>query len=404
METTIVKVNNLSGFKASFESLCRKARKAGWTEPTYEILSHETKTVYFHSEQWNERVTIHKYSMSPNTEFSVPRLVDIATIKVTYETLVFKGWSFLGKISPIELDGKREFLLIGDNLPRELVKYGDCCQHCNTTRKRNSVFAIKNESGDILCVGSTCIKDFIDGHDAGDVAQAFDFFAEFVTVIRDTMEMNASRGVHGFNLPMFYDLAKQNIAKNGYFASDSSNPTKNSTRWIYQDTKEWEISASAAADIELAKQMNADETFVESLSNFDRNVVKLLCTTFILESEIGIAAYAPKAMEKLKLKYEAYLHPELSTEKVSNYVGEKKQRITVRVKVTNIFTGTGDFGIYKIVACEDEAGNKFKLSSFGNEEDPIGKWFDVTATVKNHKEYKGVKQTELLRPNIKEVS
>ena len=59
--------------------------------------------------------------------------------------------------------------------PHEYREATTFCQHCNSNRRRNRVFVLRNvESGDHIQVGSTCVRDFI-GYDPGKLAKMFEF-------------------------------------------------------------------------------------------------------------------------------------------------------------------------------------------------------------------------------------
>lgn len=76
-------------------------------------------------------------------------------------------WSILGTIEPVL--GQNDKYTLHSYTNKDLPKqYRDLeeptkCEHCDTNRKRNQTFVIKNrETDEVLQVGSSCMKDFID--------------------------------------------------------------------------------------------------------------------------------------------------------------------------------------------------------------------------------------------------
>ena len=97
---------------------------------------------------------------------------------------------------------------------------------------------------------------------------------------------------------------------------------------------------------------------------------------------------------------EAKRKAERDSESGSEYVGEVKDRITVKVKSVKCVTSwETDFGITRIYKIIGEDGNIYtwKTGTYINEDaDEIS----ITGTVKAHTEYRGVKQTELTRCRV----
>lgn len=78
--------------------------------------------------------------------------------------------------------------------------------------------------------------------------------------------------------------------------------------------------------------------------------------------------------------------------KDSQHVGETKERLEFNVKVTRIFLHENEFGQKRIHHMVTDDGNYLVwfCSSTGLEQDYEGR---IKATIKDHVEYKGVKQT-----------
>lgn len=76
-------------------------------------------------------------------------------------------WSILGTIEPVlgQTDKYTLHSYTNKDLPKQYrdLEEPTKCEHCDTNRKRNQTFVIKNrETDEVLQVGSSCMKDFID--------------------------------------------------------------------------------------------------------------------------------------------------------------------------------------------------------------------------------------------------
>lgn len=90
-----------------------------------------------------------------------------AFLKIEGDVPNINRWSVLGTIEPVL--GQNDKYTLHSYSDKDLPKqYRDLeeptkCEHCDTNRKRNQTFVIKNrESDEVLQVGSSCMKDFID--------------------------------------------------------------------------------------------------------------------------------------------------------------------------------------------------------------------------------------------------
>ena len=132
------------------------------------------------------------------------------------------------------------------------------------------------------------------------------------------------------------------------------------------------------------------------------------------KDENGWLVYNPnmEIEEVVKKKKQAYADSHKSEEdkdkniKMSDYLGNVGEKITVTAKLIKEYTYDTNYGYYggtsTIYTFEDDNGNKilWTTSSMPYVNDkPIesGKTYTITGTVKEHKEYKGEKETVLTR-------
>jgi len=81
----------------------------------------------------------------------------------------------------------------------------------------------------------------------------------------------------------------------------------------------------------------------------------------------------------------------------SQHVGTIKERREFTLKVNRVMALAGGFGVTYLHLMEDADGNRFKWFGTTTSLDESEDFVTVKATVKNHGEYKGIKETILNR-------
>jgi hypothetical protein len=95
----------------------------------------------------------------------------------------------------------------------------------------------------------------------------------------------------------------------------------------------------------------------------------------------------------------------METAKVSEYVGTVKQRVTKTVTLSFVTGWDTAFGYTTLLKFVTDAGEVlvWKASRTNLGRFDMGKRYLLTGTVKAHTEYRGVKQTQVLRCKLVEV-
>ena len=126
----------------------------------------------------------------------------------------------------------------------------------------------------------------------------------------------------------------------------------------------------------------------------------------LLEEEISWFSYVDDALEIISAKIEA-LKPK--TDKTSEYVGKVGERLTLTVKYVKSASfeafdysrpWKGETVTNYIHTFEDADGNKFVWRTGNVVDVKEGSEITLKGTIKEHKEYKGVKQTALTRCKV----
>jgi hypothetical protein len=361
------------------EKLAKKARKNGNPDITYsfgEIIPREVTTEYG------------------------KRLIDYINITVAGEAPRIAGWDFLARI---ELLGEENLVHrvpgTSKNLEDRFRTHDGFCDHCNSARRRNDVFVLANDEKQIA-VGRQCLREFLGIDDPKMIVARTQFFEDLKNMA-DEDDIGRLGSWNYVDLHHVLLLAAANIRMNGYVSKAKQEQTGEPTTG---QIVSWGMSGVPAY---VVKEVIAeDRDWVEKTINFFRretpfnneymdNIRVLMKQDIIKKNHIALISSAViTAQRELAPKTEI---------KESNFVGEVKGRLKdvslVLEKI--IYLGSGSFGSTYLHLLKDADGNAFSWITGNKVQKAEGSTLTVDATVKEHKIYKGAKQTVLTRAKVK---
>ena len=303
-------------------------------------------------------------------------------------------------------------------LPQRFKHTENFCEHCNSKRHRNNLYIIHNtETDEWKQVGGNCLSLYTGG-----------LSLEYVTAYMDGItELEESNGVCGnggrryHNVEEIIAYSVEAIDKLGYFNTQSNLPTKyivsllmhnrlsRAVELINEDFKCARLNVRVCEN-DFHKEdskSRVDEIInyyksLEDDSEFIHNIKVMLEEKYVLASNFGFLCYLPQGYAKhIKKELEEKIEREAKAE--TKHFGEVGKRYKDKVisDITLVTTWETQWGvthIYKITLA-DGAILTWKTSNglylYKNEA------FDkISFTVKEHKEYKGEKQTEVTRCKV----
>lgn len=427
METTTLTFRIRNDRKGWFEhemgKLARRAAKIGVTAPTYAFGPHEDVT-----ETHREEVGEGEDGRAIYT--AVTEVVRYWPTTITGEAPKFAGWTLAATIQILDAgpgpdgkpSGERQVLVRSiTEIPAPLrFRQADTagnCEHCKAARRRKDTFLVLHDSGEWKQVGRQCIRDFLGHKSPENIAR----MAEFLLAAHDLGEGGefGGGGTVEKKLPLDYFMAfvaavvgkwgwrskkraeEEGKAATASTAMDHAAPSKELLK--LQAQGKWERLVPSDADksraaeaIDWARALTDAE--VEA-SDYLYNLRTIANVGVIEHRTAGYAASIiiahDKALDRVKARQAL---PE------SNYVGTVGERVVLTLTLKKVIVVENDFGVTHIHLFNDEAGNDFKW--FGSKhlrlewntpEIAEGETVAVKATIKNHEEYKGRKQTSLSR-------
>lgn len=369
---------NLLAFISAFEKLSRKAVKLNLNAPTYTITG--TKTVI--SETGNYVRLFH--------------LVNVST-----EEIKIDGWQLQAVINHTP-EGNIIRCLPNCNIPDTYRTTYSYCEHCGIDRRRNDTFVLKREQ-EYKQVGRTCLVDFL-GHTATDIAGK----AELLFELHSLDEGFQSFGGEGVGwvtaLDTYLAFVAETIVHHGWMSKqkandegfDPSSATCNlAMNYLERNVKLRKFDKPSEESTQLAKNAIAwasSLTQAETQGNdYLHNISVIARSGAVKPNQLGFGASIIPSYKR----YLESLVPKVER-KPSEYQGKLKERSNWELKVDKTIPLAGAYGTTFLHLMSDQAGNAFKWMASSECLDE-GKAYIITGTVKDHKEYKGVKQTSLTR-------
>lgn len=378
--------------------------------------------------------TVRVLGVGPDGVASVMSSHTVAAVDFAVECeglIKANGWTVCAKIEHGE-QGNIVTGFDGHEVLPEWYTVAPNCDHCHVNRPRSVTFVCKNESGEYRQVGRTCLKEY-----TGIAPAMAAIWAEVQDMLDTGMDCAADEWGSREATKMYsvadilghaYDL----IEKFGYRKSEERMSTKEQTverllagsspsdegmvhareliSWLSgldevakaEDRlrrEAWE-EAEACAD-EYGAPATVRRT-PNTVGDVERNCIPLALSGYAKLSHVGRLAYIPVAyqrhlerMEREAAKEEA----RQSAAETSEYVGSVGERLAIKIAEATLLTSwDGYYGTTWLYKFKDESGNEFIWYASRPCEAEGGA--TIKATVKDHKERDGVKQTILTRCQV----
>lgn len=332
-------------------------------------------------------------------------IVDVSGVAVCEE-----GWSIVGVID--HMDEMNVIHLIDQtnhpNVPERFYHSDATCDHCNTKRRRKSTIIIYHPDHGYKQVGKTCLKDYTGGLDA-------EIAAYMEQYIHDVEEYDGvTRGasiVPCYPTEEVVKIAAYDVECRGYhsYLSDDK-PTKlevldNLHSTLFHIPEEAEDRCKDTAENALAYIRDLDVTDLDRDGNYLYNLKAIALQTHVSTKNIGVlVSLIPTYMRHLKdIEYKKNLEAAHRLDEQSEYVGNIGEKVIVDVtSVIKVSEWDNQFGstyLYKISGSDGNVYMWYSSRWFGDNPE----WLTLSGTIKDHQEYRGIKQTILTRCRPKEA-
>lgn len=328
------------------------------------------------------------------------RAIDVPCYPVTIKGEIPKlsGWEFIGKISFDTISEGIVFDVPGKKVPEEFRNKGCICEHCNVNRKRDNVYIVKNEYDEYKQVGSSCLKDFL-GHNPEKVVhvtESYFSFHSFCGLIDDEI-VKYVVPLDSYIAYVLYSIEQEGWVSGKEAQEKGIRCTADKAYTLFTDGHDIsdfdKYREKAQTQIEWAKNIKqhcGNDNLFHDIQN--------IAQKGILNSKLSrISALITPFYEKNNKPKKIFTKTDKENTPQSSFIGDKGERIEFLGTIKKTFASDYDplYGSRYMHIIEDDYGNQYKWSSSKNFEKDI--LFSIKGTVKEHKEYKGVKQTIITR-------
>lgn len=400
---------NLEKLRSEIAKLSKRAKKLGSGEITLTELG----------EMW-QRKRAEGPAAAP---FRPWRIIRWMVVEVEGETPKLAGWSFRAKV----LNGA----FVGDAVGGVIQPLGEIaipeatrdqalatphlCEHCKADRRRRDTFLVEHDDGRWAQVGRQCMKDFLGHANPEAMAKAAEYVLTAVGLAGEAEEegWGGGRREELFPLEDFFAVVMGLIRTFGYLSKTAANPpfTPESTAEMammvlvshnWRDGKP--ICELGSEDSERAAKLMAwaTEWLATPSNDYQFNAANAFASGVASTRTAGILASLAPAWDREMAHYVAKQKAaEKATE--SRHVGTVKKRDEMTLTLIRSFSFDTDFGLMYIHKMQDPEGNSIVWKTGNAVRDSnrrlleAGQTVRVKATVKEHGEYKGEKQTVVTR-------
>lgn len=389
-----IKPANLEDLRVKIAKLNKKAIKLGCVPVVIEVIGSEM--VKASKVMPGGRILKYEYR--------------VELVTVTGDAPRLKGWSLIARVD--YLDDARLILCVpGESCPEEFRTRGIECDHCRSKRQRKNVFVLRHDNGQYVQVGRTCIKDFLlGGVSPEQLLSRATWNFNVVEACGDYEEGGSYCREEAINIVEYLNAVSICIRRLGWLSRSatrwSEESSTSSDAWDLvkpnirnekdrRDYNNW-VEKKDLIHQERDEQQAADALKwavsrpVEGVGDYHYNLGVACRAGYVTRKTAGIVASA----------ISAYLC-HLGRAKSREWVGEVKVRQDFKgLTVQSMKYIEGRFGAVTLVTFEDELGNLIKWFASTRLDIDKGDVVDIKATVKEHTDYKGVKQTMITRARV----
>jgi hypothetical protein len=323
---------------------------------------------------------------------------------------VLNGWKLIGTIQHLEEVGAILRAVPGEVIPEQYRGAEPGCDHCRANRRRLDTFIVRHQDGTVKQVGRDCLADFL-GHDnPHDLAR----YAELVALAGEACcAEEKDRGGSStwlFDVVEFLAYCAVAIRQNGWTSRKDAAEVLGRTSTADQASAlmfpipGYQVPAEDYPTDQDRREAEAAVVWAKDLNptnDYEHNVKAYAESGLMDLRAVGIVA-------SMTPGYRRELEKQLETKRSANsqYVGTVESREVFRDLTVLARIGIeSQYGIAWLTKFLDPAGNTLIWFGTGVYRDQegrdqvfeIGKSYTVKATVKEHAEYKGSKQTKVNR-------
>lgn len=363
-------------------------------EHTYKVIEFKAK----YKNQFEDKIQklnnkaikldLPKYSISYKEPFEKENEVYLKVAIFGLVNLKVNDFEYVCSLQHLDQD---QVLILGSGVvPEQYKKSKSECEHCKVERYRKKTYLLKKQETYIQ-VGSTCIKDFFEGHAPNHLEKMYDLIDDLNSFTYNIEKLEA-KDVYPIN--KFLALSSAMIRDYGWNPSKSNYPTYQRVIDNYKNIQDITLTHYDFDQVEKALKWISNFTEKDLSNNYLHNIKTIVDYGIV---ELKTAPFAASIIE-------AFSKTNKQEKKESEYFGNVGDKVSLNLRFKKNFEFFSQYGTAFVYLFEDEDNNVFSWKTnkgFNLEENNI---YLVSGTIKAHKFYKEkTKQTELTRCKVNNI-
>lgn len=335
--------------------------------------------------------------------------VECVKIRIVGSSPKVEGYTF---VSYIEIVGEDfQFFPYKDNLEKPNIE-DLSCEHCHVKRKRKYYYQLEKD-GEIITVGKSCLKDFLGHINIENLLMKLNFLFEDFSekgMFKSIGYVNYNEYLYDVTVACNY-LGKESALKNDiFFYTSLLDQSESDMRYEDKIKKEEYKKYCKKYKKELNEEFEKVKEYFSSpkANNFENNIYLEMKKDMVSprKAKYGLIRYAPISYYKMKIRIKEE-EKQKEAAKKSSFVGEIKEKRNMNLRYDYTRSYSTQYGSSYFHYFKDEKENVLIWSSMKSMNDLVGdvvdqeESFDLSFTVKSHKEYNGLKQTYITRVKYK---
>lgn len=321
------------------------------------------------------------------------------------------GWEFLAVVNHVLMDDGQLDTVISTVPGAQVPEYfrgasPGWCDHCKVTRRRNDTFILTDGDNGYKRVGRTCLRDFLSdqqGRSVGveNMLARAEILIEAREVVKHAGDYGDGAGAAMLDLHEYLSWVAAQVRHHGWISRGEAyrqghatqstadqalhamdyNPKHRDTEWLPEE----QDRDLAQAAIDWVGEWVSNET---APNDYQYNLHVVTGRSILDYKHTGIAASAINAYQRELARKAQAAQPQ-----ASRHFGEKGEKATITVKVLSRQVLSGRFTTYLFKLVTVNGNNAVWFAS--NDVLKVGETVTLDVTIKDHKEFGGVKETVL---------
>ena len=313
-------------------------------------------------------------------------------------------FSFTSDFEKFQIETGYEFIAVVDhneNIIHSFVEGVDVerfrnravCDHCKTKRNRSKTVILRKDD-ELFQIGTKCLSDFFQ-KDVNDFVKAMELFSTNHAMANDPSDYFFGGSSHAHcevELETILKFAVASIHKSGYVPT--SEPA--STRQVVSETifcGNLCITASKEDEEEAKKVLEWMKTIPMNVSCYLTNLRQIADNGYASPKNFGYVCSAV-------MEYYKELSKKVERKDCSEYFGNIGDKIEREVTLVNKHETQSYYGYMCYHTFKDDEGHTFVWMTSSRPCLAIGNAYKIKASIKEHTEYKGEKQTFITRVKV----